>query len=738
MFTPIALKVNCGYARTAIRELTPKKKGKYGRTVDKDKRTADFKGLFGHLSLQQEIFEKDSKGFSQFDYNCDAILDMFSKKWNPMVRTDYEAFFSTENWKHLSVNKKKEHTLSHCTACSTNHMHLQEAFPGKPVFQITSSITLSLPETSTHSRKEKQEVHKVLGDLNNHWEECYGHSYSSVLPRLAPETNLTNKRTRVERKQEDRKMKRKITSHINQQLGENATLTVLAEAESLQAYRRKRFAMSFEKPTTPTKRIKLHSPSEDRHTWSHDDATALLLSHPAEQKINWSQAATNLHIPGKNAGQVLKEYAVKQGFNVSAMEHKSSPPPPRIRRRKKKLPGGEISTPSLPTPTAITSERKEMIACGKLSIGEPCSPYRLTKSFVTTDGDVKTKQVEIVGRKLSLLELRQKLINQHQKYMRLMTDQEINELTRENILQLMSCAHHETSPSATTEELQLQLATLQRSRTLAVWHDHSNVLQQGYILFAVWVIYDPAVYFTEDEYRASGGEAVKNLQEEIEQPKIHMIAPSTSSPSDQLALIGDRVECLQELSEVVTAPNGVSISDKMRFFCGDKPAQQFERGTQIGRAYKCGGCGCKDNMMQDLAHALQCHPRSLQDLQSLILAGQYGNQPGQLKPLEKLLVASLREELTVRGYETAHMLKPDMQAQLTAELKGAQRVPTLLVLDPTQSLENLHLQDYEVLDCEPLHDFKEHAYNLLQELPHLLTPSLKQTITQLIETTLQR
>ena len=178
-------------------------------------------------------------------------------------------------------------------------------------------------------------------------------------------------------------------------------------------------------------------------------------------------------------------------------------------------------------------------------------------------GMSKKKEVEIVGRKLSLLELCQKLLNQHQKYMHFMTDQEIIELTRENILQLMSYAHHETSPSATTEELQLQLATLQRSRTLAVWHDHSNVLQQRYILFAVWVIYDPVVYLTEDEYGARDGQAVKNLQEEIEQPKIHMIAPSTSSPSDQLALIRDRVECLQELSEVVTAPNGVSISDKM-------------------------------------------------------------------------------------------------------------------------------------------------------------------------------
>ena len=80
--------------------------------------------------------------------------------------------------------------------------------------------------------------------------------------------------------------------------------------------------------------------------------------------------------------------------------------------------------------------------------------------------------------------------------------------------------------------------------------------------------------------------------------------------------------------------------------------------------------------MQDLAHALQCKHRSQQDLQSLILAEQYGNQPGQLKPLEKLLVVSLREELTARGCETADMLK----AQLTAELKGAQRVPTFLYL----------------------------------------------------------
>ena len=93
--------------------------------------------------------------------------------------------------------------------------------------------------------------------------------------------------------------------------------------------------------------------------------------------------------------------------------------------------------------------------------------------------------------------------------------------------------------------------------------------------------------------------------------------------------------------------------------------------------------------MQDLSYALQCPPRSLQDLQSLILAGKYGNQPGQLKPLDQLLVANLREELTARGYETHQM------------------------------------------------NYKGHAYNLLQELPLLLPSSLKNTVTEIISTTLK-
>ncbi len=66
----------------------------------------------------------------------------------------------------------------------------------------------------------------------------------------------------------------------------------------------------------------------------------LLQSHPTGETINWSQSAKQLQIPGKNAGQVLKEYAIKQGFNVLDMEQKRSLPPPRAPRKKKETSRG--------------------------------------------------------------------------------------------------------------------------------------------------------------------------------------------------------------------------------------------------------------------------------------------------------------------------------------------------------------------------------------------------------------
>jgi len=58
-----------------------------------------------------------------------------------------------------------------------------------------------------------------------------------------------------------------------------------------------------------------------------------------------------------------------------------------------------------------------------------------------------------------------------------------------------------------------------------------------------------------------------------------MLAAGSSSISDRLALIADRVDCLQDLSNNLQTSGGIEVIDSLRFFIGDEPAQSFERGT---------------------------------------------------------------------------------------------------------------------------------------------------------------
>lgn len=275
------------------------------------------------------------------------------------------------------------------------------------------------------------------------------------------------------------------------------------------------------------------------------------------------------------------------------------------------------------------------------------------------------------------------------------------------------------SDTITTAELQSTLAKYQRTRTLGIWHDHASILGSGYILVTVGVIFDPVVFINEEEYQAKVGRRLTDIQQIIEEPYIHMIVACSSSTEDQAALIPDRLECLSDLSKSLTASNSVQVHDELHFFKGDTPAQQFERGTQNGGHYKCGGCGCKASLMEDLAHALECKWRSLSNLQALVLAGCYGNVPGALKPFESLTTDQLQEELQSGDIFHTSRTKKELKQTLATVLQGAQRVPSLLFVSPCQNLEAINLQHYTVLDCEQMHDLKGHLRNLYAELPHI-------------------
>ena len=152
----------------------------------------------------------------------------------------------------------------------------------------------------------------------------------------------------------------------------------------------------------------------------------------------------------------------------------------------------------------------------------------------------------------------------------------------------------------------------------------------------------------------------------------------------------------------------------------------------MGGIYKCGGCGVQATMMDDLSHVLQVPSRTLSALQAIAIAGERGKRPGDLKPFDKLRLKQLQDELDIRDVPVMGKKKEELDHNLKEILKGVQRVPTLLLLNPTQSLTELNLQHYTVLDCEPLHDLKGHLIHLTKELPYLLDPETRKSTQEVI------
>ena len=75
-----------------------------------------------------------------------------------------------------------------------------------------------------------------------------------------------------------------------------------------------------------------------------------------------------------------------------------------------------------------------------------------------------------------------------------------------------------------------------------------------------------------------------------------------------------------------------------------------------------------------------------------------GKVPGALKPLyiSDLPVNDIRKEAVARGIAVTGKNRATHQKELQEILQGVQRVPSLLLLQPDESLTNLNLQYYEV------------------------------------------
>jgi hypothetical protein len=123
---------------------------------------------------------------------------------------------------------------------------------------------------------------------------------------------------------------------------------------------------------------------------------------PEDVQINWSSFARSHGVPGKNGGQIVKDFGKDDGMDTLTLDKRPTIPHPR--RRKCKLPGGEVSSPSLPTVKFIQNERDEMIYNGTLSSG-----HSMYLTIAQLQVEVETQVITVYGRKVPLLEIRRQI-----------------------------------------------------------------------------------------------------------------------------------------------------------------------------------------------------------------------------------------------------------------------------------------------------------------------------------------
>lgn len=169
--------------------------------------------------------------------------------------------------------------------------------------------------------------------------------------------------------------------------------------QSVRAWQRNRLATSFETkhsakerrevsdeldPVTKVKK-KDHTGNFDKIAWDKEALKLEVEGFEDNHFVNWTNLAKRHNICNKagqiagNGGQIVKEWLILQGVNVTRFEEKQqhTNESPIIRRQKRKGQGGELSVPIEVSPEKLKKQMKEKIKSGEYTVGEMIVPEKV-------------------------------------------------------------------------------------------------------------------------------------------------------------------------------------------------------------------------------------------------------------------------------------------------------------------------------------------------------------------------
>ena len=144
----------------------------------------------------------------------------------------------------------------------------------------------------------------------------------------------------------------------------------------------------------------------------------------------------------------------------------------------------------------------------------------------------------------------------------------------------------------------------------------------------VGVIYDRAIFLTDEEYRSAHGKKIC-VQAAVEAPFIRLLSMSGSTNEEQLRVVPDRADDFHSVSPPLCQEVGDPLCDRLVGFTGDLQTRWMDGGLQKGSPYRCGsGCGLPISEFPSYAASVRQMIPSYKKLHQRATAGHYGNIVG--------------------------------------------------------------------------------------------------------------
>ena len=183
---------------------------------------------------------------------------------------------------------------------------------------------------------------------------------------------------------------------------------------------------------------------------------------------------------------------------------------------------------------------------GEIDIGKGIVEKEYQKVAISKTGEVTIKTFKVEGRKHPLSSIRKKRFLKYSMFMRLNNNSYFESLEKEQLLcRLKSIG--ELNCNETADDMREKIKQFERTRDLQVWHDASDIATHGHILFCINILYDPAVFLPQKEFKEKFDLDV-NVQRKIETPELYIIGRCRNN-DEQLGYIQTRGDCLKDLEK---------------------------------------------------------------------------------------------------------------------------------------------------------------------------------------------